>query len=527
MFDIVLRGGRVVDGTGNPWWRADVAITGDRIAAMGRLEQVEARQVVAVCDMVVCPGFIDVHNHSEVVLLAEPEHHAKVRQGVTTELLAPDGLGVAPATPTSLAALRRLLAGWNGEPEIGWDWESVAEFLARFDRQVAVNVAYMAPHGTVRLAVMGMASRPATTAELWAMTALVERCMRDGALGLSAGLSYAPAAFATTEELVALCRAVAPFGGFYCAHMRNHGAAIGPALEETIAIARQAGVPAHVNHLTVSYHVNRGRAPALLTLIDRARDAGLDVSMDVYPYLAGQTHLLGLFPSWAQVGEPAEIRERLADLSLRERMRHELEEIGCDGLHGVPADWEALVIAGMRQTANEELVGMSLAEAARRRRRRPFDLACELLLDEDLAIGIILHIGDEENIRAVLRHPCSMIGSDGLLSGTRPHPRGYGTFPRLLGRYVRELGVLRLEECVRKMTSLPAQRLGLRDRGILRPGMAADLVVFDPQTIQDLADFEEPRRYPTGIPYVMVNGEWVIAEGTHTGARPGRALRTM
>jgi N-acyl-D-amino-acid deacylase len=450
VFDLLLRGGRIVDGAGNPWFGGDLAVDGDRIAAIGRLDGATARRVLEVNGQVICPGFIDIHNHSEVVLLENPRHDAKVRQGVTTEVLGPDGFGVAPCTPESLAVLRQLLLGWNGDPEIGWEWSSVAEFLARFDRRVAVNVAHLVPHGTVRLTVLGMEARAPSRIELEQMKAIVAQAMRDGSVGLSVGLSYAPAVYADVNELVELGRVIEPFGGFYCAHMRNHGATISAALEETLQIAREAGIPAHVNHLTVSYPMNRGLAPRLLQRLEQARQAGIDVTADVYPYLAGSTHLIGLFPSWAQASGPAEVKRRLLDPACREQIRQELEEVGCDGLHGVPVDWDSIVVAGTSGSEYTSAVGRSVAASASERGEPAFDFVCGLLLDQNLAVPVIMHIGDEGNLRAVLRYPGTMIASDGLLVGERPHPRSYGTFPRVFAKYVRELGLLRLEDAVRK-----------------------------------------------------------------------------
>lgn len=515
-----------MDGTGNPWFRADVGITDGRVTSVGRLTGATATRTIDAAGLMVSPGFIDMHTHSDLQILVDPQHEAKVHQGVTLDVLGQDGLSYAPVDDRTLEILRVQLRGWNDDPAgFDWSWRSVAEYLDRIDRGVAVNAAYLVPHGTVRILAVGMDDRPPSEGELDRMKQLVAQGMEEGAVGMSAGLTYAPAMYADDQELTALCEVVAAYGGYYQPHHRNYGTR---ALEEyaaCIEISRRSGAPVQLTHALLPFEINEGRAPELLAMVDEARAEGIDVTLDTYPYLAGCTYLHALLPGWMQAGGPRETLARLADRSLRERLRVEMEEEGSDGFQGVPLGWKMVVVAAVARPENERWVGKNLVEAAGEAQKRVIDFYCDLLVDEQLGSLCLEFVGSEANLRTIMAHPAHMAGSDGLLAGGRPHPRAWGTFPRYLARYVRELGILTWEQAIRKMTSLPAQRLGLSDRGLLRPGMAADIVCFDPETVRDTATYEDPKRFPEGIPYVIVNGRVVVDDGKHTGELPGRALR--
>jgi N-acyl-D-amino-acid deacylase len=527
VFDTIIHGGRVVDGAGNPWIWADVGIKDERIAAVGRLNGAQASRVIAGEGLVVCPGFIDMHAHSDLQVLVRPEHEAKILQGVTLEVLGQDGLSYAPVTDETLPILRTQLAGWNDDPpDFDWSWRTVGEYLDRLDSGIALNVAYLVPHGTVRMAVMGMEERAPSQTELAEMVRLVAQSLEDGAFGLSAGLTYAPGMFANDDEIVELCGPLREHGGFYCPHHRSYGVGALEAYGACIDIARRARVPLHLAHAHMPFRVNEGRAGELLSLVDAARAEGLDVTLDTYPYLAGATYLHAFLPPWMNSGGPQETIERLADSGVRERLRLEMEVEGSPGFSGVPIDWQAIVISGVRTPGNEQWVGHSIADAAAAAAREPLDFACRLLVEEELGVACIAHVGTEANLVEIMKHPAHMAGSDGILVGSRPHPRGWGTFARYLGTYVRDTGVLRLEDAIRKMTSLPAQRLGLNDRGLLRVGMKADVVCFDPSSVAEAGTYEDPCRAPVGIPHVFVNGRAIVLDGTLTGDRPGRALRS-
>jgi N-acyl-D-amino-acid deacylase len=517
VFDVLIKNGRLIDGTGNPWVRADVGIVDGRIAGVGLLRDESARRVIDADGLFVCPGFVDMHAHSDVQLLAQPEWEVKLAQGVTVEVIGQDGLGVAPLRDGIVAPLRQQLKAWNGDPpELDWSWRSMAEYLARFEGRVSPNVACLVGHGTVRMQVMGMDDRAPSDAELREMQAVVGQALSDGAVGLSAGLTYAPAVYSDDDELVELCEPVRRSGGYYQPHHRNYGEGALDAYAASIEIGRRAGVPVHLTHANMSTPANRGRGAGLLALVDDARASGVDVTLDSYPYLAGNSYLHASLPKWVHTGGNAAIVGRLRDPETRRRIEAEMDEV----------DWSRIVLSSVSRPESRRFVGSSVADAAHAAgAASAFDFYCDVIVDNDLGVGSIGFTGNEENVRTILQHPAHMAGSDGIVVGDRPHPRAWGTFARYLSTYVRELKLVRLEEMVRKMTGLPAQRLGLADRGLVRPGFAADVVCFDAATVRDRATYEDPRQTADGVPYVLVNGEVVIDNQQHTGKLPGRVLR--
>ncbi|WP_116049396.1 N-acyl-D-amino-acid deacylase family protein [Amycolatopsis palatopharyngis] len=524
--DLVVRGARIADGTGRPLYPGDVGVSDGRIAEVAHAGTLTGRRTVDATGLVLAPGFIDMHSHSDLQLLAAPDHLVKLGQGVTTEVLGQDGLSYAPVDDSTLEALRAQLAGWNDDPPgFDWNWRSVGEYLDRLDQGIAVNAAYLVPQGSVRMLAVGFADRPATAAELDRMRELVACGLDEGAVGMSAGLTYTPGMYAGTDELVALCEVVGARGGYFCPHHRSYGADALAAFAEMVTISRRADCPLHLAHATMNFPVNRGRAPELLDLLDAAIADGCDISLDTYPYLAGATYLSALLPSWAAEGGLEATLRRLSDPDTRERIRVAIEETGSDGAHGVPVDWAGIEINAVRRPENADLVGHSVAESAHAKGVAPAALYFDVLLSERLGTSCLMHVGDEENVRTIMRHPAHTGGSDGLLVGARPHPRAWGTFPRYLGHYVRGLDVLDLAECVAHLTGRAARRLGFADRGLVRPGHAADLVLFDPDTVADTATFAEPRRQPVGISHVWVNGVTAIDDGRPTGALAGHALR--
>ena len=528
MEELVIRDADVVDGSGEPSYRADVVVDGGRIvsivkeAADAGCQRPKARRELDAEGLVLAPGFIDMHAHSDLALLRDPDHSAKVAQGVTLEVLGQDGLSYAPVDDRTLAEVRRAITGWNGYgDDIDFDWRSVGEYLDRLDhgfggQGIAVNAAYLIPQGTVRMLAVGWEDREATPAELDRMRRLVAEGMEQGAVGMSSGLTYTPGMYAKDAELTELCRVVASYGGYYCPHHRSYGAGALEAYEEMVALTREADCSLHLAHATMNFGVNKGRAPELIALLDKALADGADISLDTYPYTPGSTTLAALLPSWASEGGPEEILRRLADDDTAERIRHHLEVVGSDGCHGVPVEWETIEISGVGDPTLADHVG---------RRVDGWTTARRLLLADRLAPSIIQHVGHEENVRQIMRHRVHTGGSDGILQGAKPHPRAYGTFPRYLGHYVRELGVLSLEECVAHLTGRPAARLRLPDRGLVREGYKADLVLFDPATVAAGSTFAEPRTLPTGIPHVLVDGRFVIEDGHRTDVLAGRSVR--
>ncbi|WP_128380871.1 N-acyl-D-amino-acid deacylase family protein [Streptomyces cavernae] len=529
--ELVVRGARVVDGTGGPSYRADVGVQGGRIVSIERGGGLGGRRVLDADGLVLAPGFIDMHAHSDLALLRDPDHSAKAAQGVTLEVIGQDGLSYAPVDDRTLQEVRTAITGWNGHGEdIDFDWRTVGEYLDRLDHGfdgegIAVNAAYLIPQGTVRMLAVGWEDREATPEELDRMRELVAQGMREGAVGMSSGLTYTPGMYAKDAELTELCRVVAEYGGYYCPHHRSYGAGALEAYEEMVELTRTADCALHLAHATMNFGVNKGRAPELLALLDAALADGADITLDTYPYTPGCTTLVAMLPSWASEGGPEAILERLRDDGTAERIRHHMEVVGADGCHGVPIEWDTIEISGVTDPDLSSYVGRTVRQSADARGETPWTTARELLLRDRLGSSILQHVGHEENVRAIMRHRVHTGGSDGILRGAKPHPRAYGTFPHYLGHYVRELGVFGLEECVAHLTSRPAARLRLPDRGLVHEGHRADLVLFDPDTVAAGSTFEAPRTLPTGIPYVLVDGRFVIEDGRRTDVLAGRAVR--
>lgn len=530
----VYRRATVVDGTGAERFEADVAVEGDRVVAViagagatGLVVPEGAVEVDAV-GMVLAPGFIDMHAHSDLAVLRGAAHDAKIRQGVTTEVLGQDGLGYAPLDDAAASVIPSQIAGWNGTPD-EVPWRTMDDLLTAIDTATVANAAMLVPQGNLRMIVVGHENRAATGDELAAMAALLGEALDAGAFGMSSGLTYTPGMYADTTELEALCRVVAERGGYWAPHTRSYGGAALDAYREALDIGRRTGCPVHLTHATMNFAPNRGRAAEFLALVDEALAAGVDVTLDTYPYLPGATTLSALLPS--RLSQSGDLLGTIAalDAAQREAVRIELEEVGCDGFHGEPADWTTIQIAGTGDPALADLVGRTVAEIAESSGRRAVDVVLDTIVADSGATSILMHIGDEQNVRTIMRHPRHCGGSDGILIGGRPHPRGRGTFARYLGTYSRDLGVLSLEQAVRHLSGTPAARLGLdrgdAPRGVIRVGATADLVLFDPATVEAGATFEHPHGAPIGIAEVLVGGVPVVIDGTVTGAVPGRALR--
>ncbi len=516
MFDTLIANAKVIDGEGRTWSRAAVAIEGDTVTVLqGDVSTVEAQRTIDAAGMVVCPGFIDMHSHSDFALLASPRHEPKVSQGVTTEAIGQDGLSYAPISDVNRPHLVDYLAAVNGRPPEGTEWTSVATFLDLFDRGASCNVVYFVPHAALRIEAMGWDNRLPTDSELAHMQRLAEQGMRDGAFGFSTGLSYVPNIYSDTGELAAIAGAVASYGGIYVTHSRyGLGDRLIDPFRESVEVGRRSGAPVQISHY---HHPVQGMGERMIALVDDARDRGVDVTFDQYPYPAASTILLSLIPAWAHEGGPERLLERIATPAVRDAIKDDVYPQWGGSL----ADY---IFAHIGSAKNKEWEGRSLEDMARAQGKRMVDTICDLLIEERLEAAFVARTGNTENIRAIMRHPAQMAGSDGLLTGGMPNPRTYGTFPYLLGQAVRD-GELRLEEAVHKMTGAPARRLGLADRGVLRDGAKADVVVFNPDTVRAEATFEDPKRLATGIEYVFVNGTLVWEQGSHTGALPGRALR--
>ena len=529
-YDVIIRGGHVVDGTGNPWIKADVGISGGRIARIGRLGEAQASRVIDATGQVVTPGFIDMHTHSEYPLLYDGNAQSKIRQGVTTEVVG-EVTSPGPIEGPAVEQAKEMLRRYN----IDLTWNNLDGYFQRLLKSgMSVNVASYVSSCQVRYDVIGYENRPPTADELEKMRQLVASTMEQGAFGLTNALE-ATCGYAKTDELIELAEVVSRYGGIYATHVRGEGDTVLDSVREAIEIGEKANVPVEVFHLKVAGKNNWGRMPEVAALIENARARGIDVNANQYPYVAAYHPMLPLLPPWAQEGGVDKTMERLRDPQLRDRIRRNIE-------NGLPdwsqnyvqqsGGWQGIVIAGTRTEKNASLAGKTLEELGRIRDKDPADAFFDLLLDEHGQVFCMLFMMNEKDVQTALREPWLDIASDGsslsvegLLGAGHPHPRNYGTFPRVLGHYARDEKLLTLEDAVRRMTSLGAQRLGLKDRGLLREGYWADIVVFDPNRINDKATFATPKQYPERINYVLVNGHVVIDRGNHTGKRPGMALR--
>jgi len=528
--DLLILAGTIVDGTGAPAFAGAIGIDGDRIRVMRDAGEIAtaaavARRLIDAGGKVVAPGFIDLHSHSGLTILAEPHHEPKVHQGVTTEVIGVDGNAYAPfPDPADLAAFVELNAGLDGHPPgVAIDWDTVASYLERFDGRVSVNIAFLVGNAALRIAAVGWNDVPADPRAVARMRSMLREGLEAGAFGVSSGLDYPPGSFASTAELTELANESARLGGLYHTHVRYPlGDRFLDPFREAIEIGRRGEAPAHITHF---YHRTTfpGTPDQMLGLVDDARAEGLDVTFDAYPYEWSSTRLLITIPPWVQEGGPDPTKERLADPVIRARIRGELEARGV--LYAGAGGIADIRLGYFARPEHLRWEGRTLGEIGRETDEDLVELMCDLLLSEGLRLNQVTSGPHLDGIRRFYRHPVAMVGTDSVFVGEKPSPRTYGSFPRILGQFVRDERLLGLEEAVAKMTSMPAARLGLRDRGQLADGFVADVVVFDPSTIRALATYDEPRRLSEGIEHVFVGGVHVLDGGVHTGATPGRALR--
>jgi N-acyl-D-amino-acid deacylase len=531
-YDILIRNGRIVDGTGAPWFRADFAIAGDRIAAVGPLPTASAATIVDASGLVVAPGFIDLLGQSEFNVLVDGRAASKILQGVTTEVTG-EGSSIAPVNDRLMQEAAPAAKHFG----VVQDWRTLGDYFRRLEQRsrTAINVATFVGAGGIRNYVIGKDERPASPAELDEMRRLVGRAMEQGAVGLSTSLQYVPDRFASTEEIIELARVAARYGGVYFTHQRSEGARIFESLEEVFTIADRAQIPAEIWHLKTAYKPQFGRMAEVLERIETARRRGLDVTANQYPYNRASNGLDACLPLWVREGGLEKMLARLKDPAARERIKKEMDDptitawenqwYGANGGDGV-------MLASVLNPDLRPYEGMTLTEIGRAMGKDPRDAVMDLVIADRGESSVITAIMDENDVRTALKHPLVGVGTDssakaedGKLAESKSHPRAWGTFPRILGTFVRDERLLPLEEAVRKMTSKAAARVHLSDRGILRRGMIADITVFDPATIRDVATFEDPNRYSIGVTHVFVNGRRVVADGAITSERPGRPLR--
>lgn len=525
MFDILIENGKVLDGSGNPWFQADIGIQNGKISALGFLKGRDAKEKIDARGFIISPGFIDIHCHSDAVPFVIPREEGRILQGITTEIIGNCGVTLAPVFKEKQDLLKKYVGPFSFEAPLRWDWQTFGEFLDRLEEVKSLtNMGSWIGHGTIRIAVMGFDNRKPTAGELARMKELVGRAMDEGAYGLSSGLIYPPGVYSDTAEMIELCKVVAEKWGVYTTHMRNEQDLVIDSVKETITVAEKSGVSTIIAHHKANGKKNWGRSRQTLQLIDEGRDRGLDITCDVYPYIASSTFLWALLPPWVQEGGMDKLLERLRDNENRKRIKENF----INGLPGWPnlvegSGWDGILISSAKK--NKDLEGKTLQKLAEIRKTEPAEALFDVLLEEDADVLMVLFGMAEEDVTNILRHPAAMVGSDAIPSTGKPHPRYFGAFPRILCKYVREDRALSLQEAIRKMTSMPAQKLGLRDRGMLRAGMWADIVIFDPVTIGDRATYTDPRQYPTGISHVLVNGRITVSNGKTTGALAGKVLR--
>ena len=524
MFDILIKDARIIDGSGSPAFEGSIGIKGERIAAIGDLFESQARTVIDANGLAVSPGFIDIHAHSEFTLLADPRGEGKVMQGVTTEVSGNCGLSAGPLYGDYFERRK----GDLKELGLELSWHDLDEYFDLVETVgTSLNFASLIGHGNLRGSVVGYGNRKPTKEEMEKMKSLLRDSMKAGGFGLSSGLIYPPGVYSETEELVELAKVVKEFGGIYASHMRSEGDKLLEAISEAIRIGEESGIPVQISHLKTGGERNWHKLEGAFELIEAARERGIDVTADRYPYAASSTDLDAILPSWAYEGGVEAELKRLSDPETREKLKKEI-------LTQHPKDdyWETVMVAAVDTEKNRGFEGKTMAEVAREMKKEPCDALFDLLLEEKLRVSAIYFSMSEENLRRILQRPYVMVGSDSsarAINGPtrlgKPHPRTFGSFPRVLSKFVREEKVLTLEDAVRKITSLPAQRLGLKDRGVIKNGAFADLVIFNPDRVHDTASYTEPYAYPMGIRHVIVNGTFVVRDGAHTGAIPGKVLR--
>jgi len=529
-FDILIRNGRIIDGTGSPWYSGDVGIKDGRIAAIGNLMEAKSDRSIDAKGMVIAPGFIDMLGQSELTILVDPRLPSKIFQGITTEITGEGG----SAAPLNDAIIQADRVGYE-HLKITPDWKTFREFFARLEKQgMGINLASYVGATQVRRMLLGDDDKQPTAEQLEKMKALVRQAMEEGAVGVSTSLEYPPAPYAKTEELIALAAEAARYGGIYATHMRSEGDAILPALDEAIRIGREAKIPVEIWHIKVAGKRNFGRMPEVVARIEKARAEGIDITADTYAYTAWFNGLSAFVPPWAHDGGDAKMIERLKDPAMRDKIRKEMKTASNDWDNEwdeIPGP-EAILLGSVHNPALQPLQGKTIAQIAQLWKKDPIDTIFDLLIQDDAFSGVAVFGMSEPDVSLALIQPWVSVNNDssgtspeGLLGQEKPHPRAYGTFPRILRKYVREEKKLRLEEAIRKFSALPAQRMRLADRGVLKTGMWADVVVFDPQTIRDVATFENPNQLSDGMRFVLVNGIAVIDEGKATGKLPGKVLR--
>lgn len=523
----LIKHGLIVDGNKTPAYEGDILIENEKILKISQDLNEEVDKVIDAKGRVICPGFIDTHSHSDLVILVNPYNEVKIRQGITTEVLGQDGISMAPLPQEHISSWRKNLAGLDGESdEIDWKYETTENYLKMMDYNgVGLNETYLVPHGNVRMEAMGLEDRPATKEEIQKMCEITERELKAGAIGLSTGLIYIPCAYSLTEEIIEMCKVVAKYDGVFVVHQRSEADTILTSMEEIIEIGKQSGVKVHFSHFKVCGKANWKYIPQVIELLEKAEKEGIRVSFDQYPYAAGSTMLGVVLPPWAHSGGTDKLIERLSDENERAKMKKDIAN-GIEGWDNFIefAGIDQIFVTSVKTEKNKDTIGKSLLEIGKMRGKDPLDATFDLLKEEENAVGMVDFYGLEEHIIRFMKRDEQNVCTDGLLAG-KPHPRAYGSFPKILGRYVRELNVLTIEEAVYKMTKKAATSFSIKDRGELKEGYFADIVIFDKDTVSGCDDFINSMQYPTGIDYVIINGNCVVEEGKYNKIKAGKVLK--
>ncbi|MGL4382188.1 MAG: N-acyl-D-amino-acid deacylase family protein [Bacilli bacterium] len=527
--NILLKNGLIVDGSNTKPYTGSVLIEGEKIKQLST-EAIQVNKDVLVVDcsnLVIAPGFIDTHSHSDLDVILRPQVLPKVMQGITTELLGQDGISLAPLPIEYISPWRKNLAGLDGDSdEIDWTFETTKNYLKMIeDAKPGINEAYLVPHGNIRMEAMGLANALPTEEEMEKMRQITAREMEAGAYGLSTGLIYMPCAYGHKDELIEMCKVVAKYDGIFVVHQRSEADAILPSMEEVIEIGEKSGVKVHFSHFKVAGKNNWGKIEQVLGLLDKAKANGLTVSFDQYPYVAGSTMMGAILPPWVHDGGTNKVIERLANKELREKMKYDMEN-GIEGWDNFVdfAGFDNIYTTSVKTKQNEDAVGLSIVELAKLRNTNPYDAAFDLLLQEENAVGMVDFYGTEDHVKLFMKRPEMNACTDGLLNPGKPHPRLYGSFPRIIGKYVRDEHILSLEEAIYKLSHKAAKVMSLPDRGLLKKDYYADITIFDYEKISDVGDFVDPIHYPVGIEYVIVNGSIVVENQQHTNVFVGKVL---
>ncbi len=525
-FDLVIKNGMILDGTGGPAFPADIGISGASIKAVSSITPEQGERVIDASGRYVCPGFIDIHSHSDGSILGYPDAESRVFQGITTELTGNCGSSVVPMTGIGVEERKK---AWKEQEDVEVDWTDLDSYFKRLEREkISIHQALLLGQGTLRESSIGNVDRPLSKEELQTILRLVEEGMDQGAFGISTGLEYTPGRYTPTQEIVEMAQIVSRRGGLYASHIRNEEATLLEAVNEAIEIGRRTGVRVEVSHLKAAGRVNWSKQMGAISLLESAQRDGIEVLADAYPYTAYSTGLTVYLQAWALEGTTQDLMKRLKDTQSRARIRSELIK----HIPNEPGSFDLIVVSSVVSQKNRSTIGRNLSELGEMWKMEAVDAMLRLLEEEEASVSIVGHGMSPENVRAVLSHPLVMIGSDGStmaprgkLGETRPHPRSYGTAPRVLGTYCREQKLFDITTAVKKMTGMPAHQISIRDRGRIAKNLKADIVIFNAETVKDTASFEAPHRYPTGIEYVLVDGVVVVDQGKHTGARPGKVLR--